>query len=287
LGKRRRTYARAKATMREALPVAGLIDRNAPASSAAPDTVVAPAEVRHHSDALAARKQMTMTLGPTLVMECTSCCGLIKCATIRSGNNIGARHWTDGKVYAPELPDFPALVKCPHCETLLWIDELEEIGEFEPWNEGDEFSGSRARVTPSADDYFALLEAEILEPDKEMYVRLRAWWAGNDRRRPGLFKRRRGRRNKRKRRPLSDGEIANLRELADLLDESDDRQRVLKAEAMRELGLFDEAVSLLDHPFEGDWRIMAETIEGLAAKEDAFVADVPTQLRGWKPWLFR
>ena len=226
---------------------------------------------------------MTMRPGPISILRCVSCSGLVSYITWVGADFFVGRTWTDGKVIVPMLPTELVLVRCPHCEALLWIDELEVVKEGASAKGGDELGWSRA---PSADDYFALLEAEILEPDKEMYVRMRAWWACNDHRRPGLFRRRRGRRNRRERRPLSDSEIANLRELADLLDESDDRQRVLKAEARRELGLFDEAVSLLDHPFEGDWRIMAETIEGLAAKQNPFVADVPTQLCGWKRWLF-
>ena len=206
-----------------------------------------------------------MLPGPTLVVKCGSCGGLLKCATIASGNTFDARFWTDGKICAPMMPDQPALVKCPYCETLLWIDEQEEVGEVDPGEEDDRFGECRPLVRPGAADYAAFLEGEISDPDKEAYLRMRAWWAGNDGRREDAGTQR-----------LSEREVANLQVLANLLDESDDYQRVLKAEAMRELGLFDKAVSLLDSPLGDDVCEAAATIKELAAEQDPFVADVPT-----------
>ena len=72
-------------------------------------------------------KENKMIPGPTTIKKCSECSGLIKENSILSGNTVGAKYWTDGKGYAPMLPDWFWLVKCPHCHNLLWINELKKI----------------------------------------------------------------------------------------------------------------------------------------------------------------
>lgn len=99
---------------------------------------------------------------------------------------------------------------------------------------------------------------------RERYLRVRAWWAGNDKRRQGKSQSK-----------LSVRERENLGALSQLLDEDEPQDRVMKAEIKRELGKFDEAVSILSGSIEGKVAVAAETIRKLAMKEDSLVARIP------------
>lgn len=208
-----------------------------------------------------------MTPGPTIVRECSACGKHIAQYTIGSGNTFGARFWTDGKRDAPTLPDEPWLVKCPHCSTLVWIYEQRQVGEIEPWGAGGQgvknFKDARPASAPTFSEYSAFLSDGVDDREKERYVRLRAWWAGNDSRRDGVhFK------------PLTDVETANLRELSALLNEQEDNDRLMKAEALRELGMFGEAESLLATEFQEELMQAIEIIRNLNQSRKATVAEM-------------
>lgn len=214
-----------------------------------------------------------MLPGPTIIRECSACGKYIAQDTIVSGNTCGCRFWTDGKTFAPMLPDKPWLVICQHCGTLVWIDEQKQVGEselgdpenpfmkicrvdrhgnsynqeIEPWNaqthDADKFVDALRAKTPTLQDYAGFLEAGVSDKEKKRYVRLRAWWAGNDHRRWRKLK---------KTTPLSSFEAQNLRALITLLDETEDNDRLLMAEALREIGEFADADKLLATAFKGE-----------------------------------
>ncbi len=171
-----------------------------------------------------------MIPGPTIIRKCSACKKQFAELTIMSGNTCGVRIWTDGKMDAPMLPDRPWLVKCNYCNRLLWIDEQEQVGETGPF----EITGILSLGQPSLEDYLFELSEPIEDSEKERYVRIRAWWAGNDpRRKAGKTK------------PMSEKEMVNLRELLSFLDEENENDRIMKAEVFRELGMFNEATSII------------------------------------------
>ena len=183
-----------------------------------------------------------MTLGPTVIRKCIGCGELFSQRTIGSGNTFGATHWSDGKMDAPMLPDQPALVKCPTCGAVVWIEEQEVVGEISKWGSRGEtnpaFDNAKSYVTPTFDDYIEFLKLGSCNKDQQRYVRLRAWWHRNDFQRfTGLAL------------PQTDSEISNMEAFAQLLDERDETDRLMKAEVYRELGRFADAESLLQHPF--------------------------------------
>lgn len=185
----------------------------------------------------------------------------IKQPTINSGNTFGAKFWTDGKQEAPMLPDQPWLVMCPHCHAPLWIDELEELGQIEPW--GDEkcdFNDAHDFIVPTLDDYFTLIANGVSDREKARYARLRAWWAGNDERRRSQVEI-----------PMSAGETENVAAFMIMLDESDANDLVVKAEAMRELGRFEESLSLLEKSDDKNFAKAVEIIKRLSEKRDPYV----------------
>jgi hypothetical protein len=83
-------------------------------------------------------------------------------------------------------------------------------------------------------DYMRYIRTAKIDENKQFYVRQRAWWYANDKRRkdPTL--------------PLTRPEIKNLRALMLLIDETDEEQRITKGEILRELGKFDEARACLE-----------------------------------------
>jgi hypothetical protein len=167
------------------------------------------------------------------------------------------------------LPDSPLLVKCRHCKALVWINDLEQVGELNGWEAPSDkdvaarFEDVRPVATPPLRDYFKVLAAGVSDPEKEQYLRLRAWWAGNDKRRNVLDPT-----------PLSIVEVRNLRAFAEILDGTDDNDRITKAEVMRELGLFAEADSLLAAPFDDGFAKAVAIIRDLIAQRITAVSEM-------------
>lgn len=186
---------------------------------------------------------------------------------VRSGNTFCARFWTDGMRDAPMLPDRPWLVKCEHCGTLVWIDEQTEVGEVDPWgsNTRDQkaFADALPASTPTLQDYAGFLAAGVSDKTKERYVRLRTWWAGNDRRRESGHST-----------PLDSFEARNLRAFVTLLDESEDNDRLMKAEALRESGDFADAERLLATDFPDELLQAVSIIRELNRNRNSTVAEM-------------
>ncbi len=207
------------------------------------------------------------TPGPTIIRECSACGKHISQHTIGSGNTFGARFWTDGKRNASMLPDQLRLVKCPHCNTLVWIDEQKQIGEIDTWGartgDADKFPEARSALPPEFQDYISFLGAGLSDKEKEHYVRLRVWWEGNDvRRESGQST------------PLDSFEVQNLRAFVTLLDEAEDNDRLMKAEALRELGKFAEAEHLLATEFEDELLEAVSIIRDLNQKRMSAVTEM-------------
>lgn len=198
-----------------------------------------------------------MKPGPTIIKKCISCSKPIEQPTITSGNTIGAILWTDAKREAPMLPDQPWLVICPHCQTPLWIDELETLAAIKIWGK---YENSERYNMPSINDYVLILDKGVETTEKEKYIRERLWWAGNNARRtetPEI--------------EMSDIELLNLKIFADMLDESDDNELIKKAEIMRETGRFNDAKALLAKVTNSDADQAVEFIRALANKGDCYV----------------
>ena len=184
---------------------------------------------------------LAMTPGPTLIRECPGCAKPLKQFTIGSGNTIGAKSWTDGKVDAPMFRTGPALVKCPDCQKLFWIEDAKKLAELSwgddaanaKWDKAKEF------LDPVEEDYLTAANAAGVSREHELHARKQAWWLANDasRRRAGNSITWKGVR------------LENLPKLSALLDEKVEYDVILKAEIARELGQFETCSNLLARPF--------------------------------------
>lgn len=208
--------------------------------------------------------------GPDYIYECPKCSALLKKGSNASENFIGSTLYSDGKRIAPMAPQFPNLTKCDQCDTILWLSEMNEIGicdfgivESKPfpgevekekckpeWEKAE-----RAKFLDVA-DLFRFLELDTVLNDKvnEKYVRYSIWHAFNDRVRAG-------------------GEIfddennvvlweRNCRQLIELLDPTNDNQKITTAELHRNLGEFEVCMKLINSlGSEYDWLISKFRIE--------------------------
>jgi hypothetical protein len=209
-----------------------------------------------------------MQPGPTIIRECPTCSQYIKQVTLESGNMVGARFWTDGKMDAPMMPEQPWLVKCPSCKSLFWVDKAKQLAELEPLaNVKKEFSDALVYEHLTETDYLKFLQKKNISKKKEEYVRIRAWWCSNDSMRyekpPQGFKV-----------VFSKDQEDNISELYELLDEKDQNQRIMKAEIARERSMFDEAISLLEYKFSKGFDKAVSVIRERCKSRSAVVAEI-------------
>lgn len=204
-----------------------------------------------------------MLPGKSIIRRCPSCESSIRQRTLASGNTFGGRLWTDGKMEAPMLPNYPPLVRCPHCSVLLWLPSAEEIGTEPPFE--SEMPGIEDPIDPAEQDWLDVLEMPVIEAQAgELFIRIEAWHAAND---PG-------RQDGNADISISSEAETNMEEVSRLLDTEDPRQRIMKGELARELGRFDEAEHLLDFPFEEPHLVIVRLIRNLTLRGERSVVEV-------------
>lgn len=207
-----------------------------------------------------------MLPGPNQILKTPRTGTIVKIATILSGNTLFARYWTDGKRDMPMLPDSPWLRRAPDSDELFWTNECERLGEV--WsadNSGSRYADVRFAETPAMEDYLRALSSGLGSSlPKERYIRLRMWWVANDPVRFGEIPS-----------PIWSGHRDNLTHLLTLLDESDPEQRVLAAEAHRELGDFVRAMELLSFAFTERHQRAADCIKTLSEQGNSTVGELP------------
>ena len=187
-----------------------------------------------------------------IVRECPHCKARFVQEDTLSGNTIGAKFYTDGRRYAPMLPEHPWLAKCPACGGLFWVDETEQV------DIGFDAAEGKPQVkAPSEKEMMNFLVGPDLPKDKEIYLRMRVWWAANDvwrwlpNPKPAFSKE----------------HVKNLKSIFVLLDESEPGERILKAEIARELGDFKECLLLLSYQFEPGYDFVVGFIRKLAEEK--------------------
>ena len=201
-----------------------------------------------------------MIAGPDLVLACPHCGALARLFTLSSGSEIGATSWTDGYRDAPYAPRQPGIVRCHGCAQIFWTAQAREVGMIEPsaspMNSAVKFADFTS-PTPPADGvvpaeswlsapqltsldeagYFEAIERGLAQtPDQELELRVYAWWRGNDRFRrlegPGRF-------------PTTALAVSNAERLIELTNDGEHELVLFRAEALRQLGRFEESKNSL------------------------------------------
>ena len=204
-----------------------------------------------------------MFLAPEIIRKCEKCSRLIEQFDLLSGNTLGGQYWTDGFKRFPMLPEQPWLVKCPYCESLLWIDEQELFDEENILLTEQRSEGTRPYSMVSIVDVRDKLQEKNLSKRKELYLRIQLWWKSNDHVRNG-----------------GNGKVQvfhmqeNLRVLLKLLTDQDDNSVIMMAEIHRQLGEFGETKRLLNREFDVEFNLIVSLIRDLADKKIGMVREL-------------
>ncbi|MFP4364226.1 MAG: hypothetical protein ACLFR1_10200 [Spirochaetia bacterium] len=187
-----------------------------------------------------------MTFGPDQVLLCTHCRNIFIRNTLGSSNTIGARVWSDGRVFAVMAPTPPVITQCGNCGTWFFLEDARKVG-YVPMGVFD----SHRSIIPTTDDleypdYLQAIQSGLFRVDtagvfdegktreRELVLRERLLWSLNDKvrgREEGL--------------PQGFASVfrENLRRIIELTEPAEDRGAlVLRAEALRELGNTDQCV---------------------------------------------
>jgi hypothetical protein len=213
-----------------------------------------------------------MLPGPTAIIACPTCGGLLKRETWLSGNTFGAKLYTDGRQVAPMMPWQPPMSRCPHCSAFFWLANMPEVRTLDDGEEFDVRSEPRnplALPEPSEADYYEALKSGLAKDrDQERQIRTVAWWRSNDAFRElgspllsahsDLTERR-----------------ENLNSLLTLLSKEDSPEAVImRAELLRELGDFDRACAALNSLSDPNLKWVAVQLRDLCEKRDTQVREL-------------
>ena len=187
-----------------------------------------------------------MIPGDDYIYKCPNCGSLLKNRSFVSGNNFGAKLFSDGKQIAPMLPDYPNLTKCKKCNSIFWLSNLEKIAKYNSWKDKNAEWGNA--------DYADFLEIKDLcraleitkDKKEETIIRQLIWWTINDR----------VRNDKQIFNDESDKDLyeQNCNILLTLLSEEDFNQRIMIAELYRNLGKFEQCLAIIKNlPTDFEW----------------------------------
>jgi hypothetical protein len=226
-----------------------------------------------------------MLPGPTHILQCSECSRCFKRGTLSSGNNFGRKYWTDGEFTGSRFYAPPQLVKCPHCQMIIWLQDQNKVNEIPNYLT---FLGKETKADKSLTDLpfyedasetelAAFLEVNSPQTDREAHARTMLWRLGNNKRRTGVES------------PLSDLEIKNLQKLVEISSAHDDESVLLKIEMLRELGKFEDAQKLLDFNFTENYQHIAEAQQQFLEQRTSTMWWVPSEDRIFlaQQWLQR
>ena len=124
--------------------------------------------------------------------------------------------------------------------------------------------GPKPFKVPKFRELLSVLKANKHTVDNEKYLRIRAWWAGNDKRRSASANRK----------DISKGEQQNLESLVELLNAADEQECLMMAEIYRELGKFEESECCLDQRFSEDLADIVSLMRQLIQHRDVSVQEI-------------
>ena len=213
-----------------------------------------------------------MTTYFVAVVKCLSCRQSFPFMATGSSNTFGSTLYTDGcRRDGPYVGEDVGIVECPECGALSWIDDLNfdkviDASKYYARPDPRPTASPMSRSDIRAARFDRLLRrfgSTSATSDQLRYLRTQLWWSAND-----AFIQRAG--------DLSDSDRENLEELLALL--TAERDRLERAEILRELGRFDDCLtelSKMQQPESAiDQQAIVQTIEKLALEKYAAVQRV-------------
>ena len=245
-----------------------------------------------------------MMPGPNIIIQCPNSDQMVKKPTLNSGNTIGGRVWSDGYTFYPMLPRFPEITRCDD-GPFFWVDEAKEVGKIDFGDDNsnvpDEWKQAKRIRFLTVEEYLEAIEKGMGRTQEEkLHLRHLAWWAANDPLRkesdntaqkspflPGT----KARKNLEQlvteswlnQIPIQSSFFKNLyfylsklfsRSSLKRLTVTDPNKRLMKAEALRQLGRFEEALTTLQAPFPEDLTKVADWMRRLVKERDSLVREL-------------
>jgi hypothetical protein len=229
-----------------------------------------------------------MLPGPDKVIVCPSCKGQETYLTLWSFTEIRPYTWTDGFRISAQRPRPPEIVKCGQCSYVYWLKDAEVIGELHLGGGATsppEWHKAEHVVEPSEADYYAALASGLgRTPEEERSARALGWWKSNEPLRGDILTQvyeywnifrqdevHRIRHEIGAWNPDPPARQANMELLLALLDMSDAGDRLMRAELLRQLGRFDQALAALRNVGVEEASWIVDQIRPLCEEEDQLV----------------
>ena len=211
-----------------------------------------------------------MIPGPDSIFACPECEHRIAKGSLRSGNTLHSVLYSDGKLVAPMMPDFPDLIKCSRCGAFFWLHNLNKIETIELYmydiinKEKPEREKPERAEFPSLEEYIeALNKGEFHTEDEELILRRNIWWAFNDRVRDEIemFS------------TSGQREIweTNLRKFQSMLNLEEPEESLMIAETHRNLEEFSKCMELLNILTNSKIKWAVKTLKEECRKENPLV----------------
>ncbi len=134
-----------------------------------------------------------MLPGPDIYYKCPKCEKVIKIESILSGNTFGAKQYSDGRMFAPMMPEYPRITACRKCGNIYWLKDEYEVSGYIPskkhplisqeeYDENEYMNKKNMRAKfLMPDQYNDALNNKIYETrQEEIFLRIRFWWCVND-----------------------------------------------------------------------------------------------------------
>lgn len=215
-----------------------------------------------------------MLCGPDQIVGCPHCSKPARQPTIRMGNPVGVRVWTDGKQISPMEFEAPVVAVCLGCDHPFWLASAKILGEI------DSLKGEEGVVDldplwleaehleePSEEEYHRAIAVGLAtNPDQERTLRILTWWREND--------------SFREKAPTGSPHTAtgprrkNLEALSLLLGEAEVGERLMRAEVLRHLGKFELSRSLLAKTDYAPFGPIVEQMRCLCEAKDSLVREL-------------
>lgn len=211
-----------------------------------------------------------MQPGKTILAMCPHCGQEKELMSLISGNTFGARQWSDTKMFAPMLPRVSDVQKCRHCGKYFMYREARI--RFDESNDSFKFTTVTGKLSyEEMKQAFLMLEDSVGGKESELDLRMAFLHSFNDAFREcmdcysGDIK-------DSSQRNETDYELhrSNLNAILSLIDASKDENGIFIAEIYRELGQFDDCISMLDN-----FKSTSGPVGSIAAqiREKAFLED--------------
>ena len=251
-----------------------------------------------------------MTSYDVATIKCPGCGSKLAAWDCVSSNTFGAKFFTDGYVYGS--PQTDALLACPKCKANFWRKGIKAIRSVRHGDAASNALPIADSVPMKA--YPALLKAPWRTAEEEKYVRIRAWWAWNEMcrdcdgpgsglaqerpqelvkgpdqkarveaalesirwlRRQQSFTRERGcHGDAGSSCALPETAQVNLERLLELLGDIDEGELIMQGEILRELGRFQECLTLFARPFNDRYMKVVQVIMALAQEGKRYVRQI-------------